>query len=91
MIFVITGNYELLELAAMTTWGSEWLQLGKKFELAKLFARGLTALKTVLGSCYTTLTLGKQRILTSVCNAHTSMGKTFEIFWLAMVRTAQPS
>ena len=29
MIFIITVNYELLKLAAMTTWGSEWLQLGK--------------------------------------------------------------
>ena len=62
--------------------------IGEKFELAKLFAQGLTALKTVLGNCYTTLTLGKHRILTSVCNAHTSMGKTFEIFCLAMIRTA---
>ena len=63
----------------MTTWGSEWLQLGKKFELAMLFAQGLTAFKTVLGSCYTSLTLMKHRVLTSVCTAHSFMGKTFEI------------
>ena len=29
MILVITVNSELFKLAAMTTWGSEWLQLGK--------------------------------------------------------------
>ena len=62
--------------------------IGENFELAKLFVWGLTAFKTVLGSCYTTLTLMKHRILTSVCIAHTSMGRIFKIFWLAMVKTA---
>ena len=63
----------------------------ENFELAKLFAQGLTAFKTVLGSCYMFLTLMKHRVLTSVCTAHMSTGKTFEIFWLAMVKTARPS
>ena len=53
--------------------------IGENFESAVLFAWGLTAFKTVLGSCYTSLALMKHRVLTSIRTAHSFTGKTFEV------------